>query len=100
MMWWHNSWGPGWGWILIIAVAMAVCMAMMARMMWHGGSGFMRQMGNRDEDAPERILARRLASGEIDVQEYQRLRGALGAPSNSTADAAEPSGAERRPPPA
>lgn len=89
-MWWHNSWGSGWGWILIIAVAMAVCMAMMARMMRHRGPGPMGPADNRDEDAPEHILARRLASGEIDVQEYERLRDALRRTGNSTADAAEP----------
>ena len=52
MMWWNHSWGFGWGWIPIMAVAVVVCAAMMARMMGHGGSGFMRQRGNRDEDAP------------------------------------------------
>jgi uncharacterized membrane protein len=76
-----------------MAVAVVVCAAMMARMMGHGGSGFMRQRGNRDEDAPEHILARRLASGEIDVAEFERLRDALRRPGNSTADAAEPSSA-------
>jgi uncharacterized membrane protein len=100
MMWWNHSWGFGWGWILIMALTAVVCVAMMARMMRHGGSGFMRQMGNRDEDAPERILARRLANGEIDVAEFERLRDALRRPSNSIRDAAEPSSAERRPPPA
>ena len=101
MMWWtHSSWGFGWGWILVMGVAMVVCMAMMARMMRHGAWGRMWPSGSRDEDAPERILARRLASGEIDVAEFERLRDALRRPSNSTADAAEPSSAERRPPPA
>jgi putative membrane protein len=100
MMWWNHSWGSGWGWILVMAVVMVVCVAMMARMMRHGGSGPTGSADNRDGDAPERILARRLASGEIDVAEFERLRGALRRPSNSTADAAEPSSAKRRPPPA
>jgi uncharacterized membrane protein len=96
MMWWNHSWGFGWGWILVMGVAMVVCMAMMARMMHHGGSGgFMRQMSNRHEDVPEQILARRLASGEIDVQEFERLRNALRRTSASPAEAAEPSSAER-----
>jgi putative membrane protein len=30
-------------------------------------------------DAPEEILDRRLARGELDVEEYERLRGALNA---------------------
>lgn len=100
MMWWNHSWGSGWGWILVMAVVMVVCVAMMARMMRHGGSGPVGPADNRDEDAPERILARRLASGEIDVAEFERLRDALRRASNSTADAAEPGSAERRPPPA
>jgi uncharacterized membrane protein len=101
MMWWnHGSWGFGWGWILIMGVAMVVCMAMMARMMGHGTWGRMWPSGNRDEDAPERILARRLASGEIDVAEFERLRDALRQTSNSTTDAAEPSRAGRQSPPA
>jgi hypothetical protein len=94
MMWWNHSWGFGWGWILVMGVAMVVCMAMMARMMMgHSGGGRVWSAGNRDENAPERILARRLASGEIDVQEFDRLRDALRRPGNPTADAAEPSGA-------
>lgn len=97
MMWWNHSWGSGWGWILVMAVVMVVCVAMMARMMRHGGSGPVRPADNRDEDAPERILARRLASGEIDVAEFERLRDALRRASNSTADAAEPSGARHLP---
>jgi uncharacterized membrane protein len=100
MMWWNHSWGSGWGWILVMAVVMVVCVAMMARMIRHGGSWRMGPADTRDEDAPERILARRLASGEIDVAEFERLRDALRRTSNSTADAAEPSSAERRPPPA
>lgn len=102
MMWWNHSWGFGWGWILVIAVAMVVCMAMMARMMMgHGAWGRMWPAGNRDEDQdlPERILARRLASGEIDVAEFERLRDAL-RQTNSTADAAEPGRAEQHSPPA
>ena len=100
MMWWNHSWGFGWGWILVMGVAMVVCMAMMARMMMrHGAGGRVWSAGNRDENAPEQILARRLASGEIDVEEFTRLRDALHLPSNSTADTAEPSLAERHSPP-
>ena len=100
MMWWnHGSWGSGWGWILVMGHG---------RLhgddgphdVRHGAWGRMWPAGNRDEDAPERILARRLASGEIDVAEFERLRDALRRTSNSTADPAEPNSAERHPPPA
>lgn len=100
MTWWNHSWGSGWGWIPVMAVVMVVCVAMMARMMRHGGSGPVGPADNSDEDAPERILARRLANGEIDVAEFERLRDALRRASNPTADAAEPGSVERRPPPA
>jgi uncharacterized membrane protein len=77
---------------------MVVCMTMMAGMMRYGAWRRMWPAGNRDEDAPERILARRLASGEIDVAEFERLRDALRRTSNSTAGPAEPNSAGRRPP--
>lgn len=92
-MWWNHAWGFGWGWILVMAVGMVVCMTMMTGMMRHRAWGRMWPAGDRgqDEDAPERILARRLASGEIDVQEFERLRDALQRTSRSagTADSGE-----------
>lgn len=99
-MWWNHGWGWGWPVVLVMAVAMVACMAMMTGMMRHGNWGRMWP-GNRDEDedTPERILARRLARGEIGVEEFQRLRDALQHTSNSTADTAEPSHAERHSPP-
>ena len=98
MMWWNNdgSWGSGWGWPAILVILF--CISMMAMMMRHGMSGHTRQTSNRDEDAPESILAKRLARGEIDVEEYERLRGALQRTSNSTADAVEAGRAERHSP--
>jgi hypothetical protein len=57
-----------------------------ARPMWRGAS-------DRDEDPPEQILQRRLANGEIDVEEFNRLRDALHPASTSQADTAERSGA-------
>lgn len=45
---------------------------MMGRMMGHGGRG-----GHGGRDEPERTLSNRLARGEIDLDEYERLLGAL-----------------------
>jgi putative membrane protein len=95
-MWWGSS-GSGWGWILGV-LAVVVCVAMMVGMMRHGASGRMRQTSNRGEDVPERILAQRLASGEIDVEEFGRLRDALQGTRNSTADAADTGRVERHSP--
>lgn len=99
MMWWnHGWWGSGWGWSVfaVMAVAMIACLAMMGRMkMRHGMSRLTGETSNRGQEPPEQILARRLASGEIDVEEFERLRDTLRRRGNSAADAAEPSRAER-----
>ena len=105
MMWGnHGFWGSGWGWpvFAIMAVAMIACMVMMGRMMMRRGTS-----ASTGETAPPgplgkqvtvgetagQILERRLASGEIDVEEFRRLRDALRPARTSPADAAEPSGA-------
>lgn len=75
MMWWGGWWWPG---IVIAFLFMMFCMGMMGRMMGHGMSGSHRhQSERRRRDVPEDILANRLASGEIDIEEYERLRETL-----------------------
>lgn len=72
-------WGSGW-WILG-AVFMVFCIVMMSRMMSHGAAGHGDHAhggtgrGDRADGGPdaERTLANRLARGEIDVEEYERL---------------------------
>ena len=70
-----SGWGFGW---IIGGVFMVVCMVMMVRMMGgmmgHGHSG---HDGNGWREDPEHTLADRLAKGEIDLEEYKRLREAL-----------------------
>ena len=82
-MWWGNgSWGYGW-WpvIMLMGVFMVICMVMMARMMGRAWPGPRTgEPERRGPDAPERILDQRLASGEIDIDEYERLRDALQPP--------------------
>lgn len=73
MMWW----GHGWWWIVLLVV----CVVVMARMMGHGGHGGQRHGG---ADTAERMLANRLASGEIDIEEYERLREVLGRTDGTT----------------
>jgi uncharacterized membrane protein len=66
-------------WIGPCVLMMIVCMVMMFRMMGHGTSRAPWTTdwwpGNRTD--AEHILAERLAPGEIDAQEYERLRAAL-----------------------
>lgn len=68
-------WVHGWGWpgIAVMVPFVIMCVVMMARMMGHprhahGGNS----VGER-RDAPERVLANRLARGQIDADEYDRL---------------------------
>jgi uncharacterized membrane protein len=71
-------WGGGW-WIagLIMAAVMVGCMWMMGRMMIGHTSSSNGASERQNADTPEHILANRLASGEIDVEEYERRRDAL-----------------------
>ena len=72
------SWGWWWPGSLVAFAFMMFCMVMMARMMMgHGMSSSHGHESREGPDVPERILAKRLASGEIDVDEYERLRAAL-----------------------
>jgi uncharacterized membrane protein len=78
MLWWSNGfWGLGW-WLLVAVMGafMVICMVMMVRMMMrHAVPCFHARRSERHE--LERILSQRLASGEIGVEEYERLRDAL-----------------------
>lgn len=82
MMWWaaDGSWARGWSWpaILIMAGVMVMCMTMMRCMVGHCmGGARPRHDDGSDRGVPERTLATRLANGEIDVDEYERLLGVL-----------------------
>ena len=67
-----------WGWWFPGIFVMVVCMALMWMMMGHGMFGSRsRESERQTRDTPERTLDNRLASGEIDVDEYQRRRDEL-----------------------
>ena len=78
-----SSWGGlGWLWVPIMAVMMIGCMLMMGGMM--GGMVRRGWYGSRDQEhhgprpaSAEKILGGRLARGDIDVEEYQRLLAAI-----------------------
>jgi uncharacterized membrane protein len=60
MMW-------GGGVFALICIAVMIWMMLGHGMMGHGGSS------HEEKDGPERTLANRLAKGEINIEEYQRL---------------------------
>ena len=74
----------GWGFALFM-----ICLVLMAWMMMghgrmgHGGTEHGHGK-DREEDAPERTLAKRLASGEIDTDEYERLLATIRRSDGST----------------
>ena len=59
---------------VFVVIGMVMMGRMMAGMMGHGHSA---HGGHDRSDEPERTLADRLAKGEIDVEEYNRLLGTL-----------------------
>ena len=69
----------GWGWWGPGVFFMLICMVAMAWMMMghgHGGHGSRTGEG-RGGGTAKRILADRLARGEIDIDEYERRLAAL-----------------------
>jgi putative membrane protein len=73
-------WNGGWGWWGPGLIFMVFCMVVMWRMMSHGHGSHRSDTassGGHGPDPAERILAERLARGEIDVEEYERRLAAL-----------------------
>ncbi|MCI4674071.1 hypothetical protein [Candidatus Mycolicibacterium alkanivorans] len=79
-MWWCNgSWGHAW-WpvIMLMGVFTVIWLAMMARTMSHAmPRSHTGESERHGPDMHQRILAHRLGSGDIDIDEYERLRDAL-----------------------
>lgn len=79
-MWEYHD-GGAWGWWLLMSLSMVVfwvlvIVGIVALVNWSGGK---REAdgGSGTRETPEQTLARRLASGEIDQEQYRALRDEL-----------------------
>lgn len=74
MMWYWGNGTQWWGW-LIGVVVMVAFWGVIVWAIWYFVTSFGRQPehGARNTD-PKRILDERLARGEVDAEEYGRLR--------------------------
>ncbi|NNM96593.1 MAG: SHOCT domain-containing protein [Candidatus Dormibacteraeota bacterium] len=78
-MYGYGGYGSGhWVWLIVMAVFMVIFLVLVV---WGIAALSGRARGpwrpQPDPQAPEQILARRLAMGEIDEEEYQRRLAAL-----------------------
>jgi putative membrane protein len=77
MMW---SGDGSWGWLWLALPLMLMCIGMLGRMIGHGRGSHRSHGGGASGQRPggaERILAERLARGEVDVEEYERRLAVL-----------------------
>jgi putative membrane protein len=74
MMWYSGDGTHWWGW-LIGALVMVAFWGVIVWAIWYFVTGVSRQSQTPPRhDEAKRILDERLARGEIDAEEYQRLR--------------------------
>jgi len=74
---WHMH-DVGWGWWLLMSVGMVAFwgLVVFAVVSLFRGAALGRS-GQAGTEAPGALLKRRLAAGEITIEEYERLRGVL-----------------------
>jgi putative membrane protein len=79
MFYMHNSAGWGWGWWVLMTIGMIAFWALLVyAVVWlvRGRPAAEREQASPPE-APDQILKRRLAQGEISIEEYERLHAAI-----------------------
>lgn len=72
----------GWGWWLLMSLGMVVFWGLViygVLLLARGGGSAVRGSGEPPEptESPQQVLKRRLAAGEIGVDEYERLRALI-----------------------
>lgn len=80
-MFWHEHMNTG-GWVFMVLGNIVIWSLIFASIIWLIQDWRTRQHHREMASGPSvaEILDKRLASGEIDTDEYQRLRDALGQP--------------------
>jgi putative membrane protein len=75
--------GIGWGWWLLMSVGMLAFWALVVYgILWLVRGGSLVDPREASQESPKAILRRRLARGEISVEEYERLLKAIEPPSS------------------
>ena len=86
MMYWGNHMGTG-GWIFSILATVIFVALIVALIVWMVSPNSRSDGASAGRgESPRDILDRRLASGEIDVEQYAQLREALGDAPTTTSD--------------
>ncbi len=71
MMGWNMGWGMGVGWIIMISFWGLVIFGIVALVKWASGQG---QPGNRPMESSVEILRKRYARGEINEEDFRRMK--------------------------
>ena len=97
MMWyWGNNGVDWWGWLLM-ALGMVVFWGFVIWAVWTFATSMTRRPDGRSGPGdPKRILDERLARGEIDPEEYRRLRDLIGGHDTHAGNGQTPVGAGDR----
>lgn len=76
MIVWHMD-DVGWGWWIVMSVGMVAFWGLLIYGIVSLARGGPRSSEPAASEAPITLLQRRMAAGEISVEEYERLRAAL-----------------------
>jgi putative membrane protein len=84
-MFWHEHMNTG-GWVFMVLGNIVIWALIFAFILWLAQDWRTRGRHRETSSGPSarEILDRRLASGEIDADEHQRVRSALGQPQAKT----------------